>query len=256
VDLRDIARGVGFCGAEGTKDLIKLAFGRVLTKANWHRRRAELAEKSGFKMDSQFPSYRGMGQQVSYVTQDGILGFETLERIETLLSPVLFCLPGRPAVITPIRYKFADPLLGHSKQGTLLPVPTSNLFHDRHFISGPQSFNQLKRGALMFFYESKPPRGKGELVAIARVRRSYLKEIAELESRDLRQSVLSEDTVTDIGRADVKTVTVFDNLFPLPSPVSLDRLQQLGCGRPTDLITTHAISDTQLQTILAEAFKE
>ena len=36
----------------------------------------------------------------------------------------------------------------------------------------------------------------------------------------------------------------------------LERLQQLDCGRPTDLITTRAISDTQLHAILAEAFKE
>jgi hypothetical protein len=53
----------------------------------------------------------------------------------------------------------------------------------------------------------------------------------------------------------MKTVTVFDNVFPLPSPISLDRLQTLGCGRPVDLITTRPISDTQLQAILAEAFK-
>jgi hypothetical protein len=53
----------------------------------------------------------------------------------------------------------------------------------------------------------------------------------------------------------MKTVTVFDNLFPLPQPISLDRLQSLGCGRPTDLITTRPINDTQLQTILAEAFQ-
>jgi GNAT superfamily N-acetyltransferase len=256
VRLRDIARGVGFSGARETSDLSKLACGRVATKANWHRRRAELAAKSGFKMDEQFPSFRGMGQQMPYMTQNGNHGFQTLERIETLLSPVLFCLPGRPAVITPILHKFANPLLGHSKQVSLLPAPTSNLFQDRHFISGPNSFNQLKRGTLMLFYESRPPRGKGELVAIARVRRSYLKESAALESCDLRQSVLSEETVADIGQAEMKTVTVFDNLFSLPSPIPLDRLQQLDCGRPIDLITTRSISDTQLQAILAEAFKE
>jgi hypothetical protein len=197
-----------------------------------------------------------MGQQIPYITQNGDLGYETLERIETLLSPVLFCLPGRPAVITPILHKFAVPLLGHSRQTSMLPAPTSNLFQERHFISGPNSFKQLKRGTLMLFYESKPPRGKGELVAIARVRRSYLREVAALQPSDLRQSVLGKDSVTDIGRADVKTVTVFDNVFPLPSPVPLGRLQQLDCGRPTDLITTRGISDTQLQAILAEAFNE
>lgn len=254
--LREIARAVGFCGAEGTNDLIKLSMGRVVTKGNWQRRRSELAELCGLKMEGPLPRYRRMDQQIAYFTQSGAHGYETLERIETLLSPALFCLPERPAVITPILHAYAKLLLGHSKQVSLLPAPTSNLFHDRHFISGPNAFNQLKRGTLMLFYESKPPRGKGELVAIARVRRSYLKDSAALESNDLTRSVLNEDTVGDIGRAKMKTVTAFDNVFPLPSPIGLDRLQELDCGSPIDLITTRLISDTQLQTILAEAFKE
>lgn len=254
--LRDIARGVGFCDARGTNDLSKLAFGRVATKGNWHRRRSEVADMSGLKLEGQFPQYRRMEQQVPYVTQSGDHGYETLERIETLLSPALFCFPGRPAVITPIRHEYAKLLLGHSPQGSLLPAPASNLFHERHFISGPNAFNQLKRGTLMFFYESNPPRGRGELVAIARVRRSYLKDSAALEIGDLKQSVLDQETVVNIGSAEVKTVTVFDNLFPLARHIPLDRLQQLDCGRPNDLITTRAIGDTQLQEILAEAFRE
>lgn len=256
VFLRDIAKGVGFCNGQGTNDLTKLAFGRVATRGNWNRRRSELAEISELKMDGQFPRYRRIEQQIPYITQNGDYGYETLERIETLLSPALFCFPERPAVITPILHKYAKLLLGHSRQGSLLPAPTSNLFQDRHFISGPQAFNQLKRGTLMLFYESNPPRGKGELVAIARVRRSYLKEIAAFADNDLKQSVLSQETLTDIGRAKMKTVTVFDNMFALPAPISLERLQQLDCGSPIDLITTRAISDTQLQEILAEAFKE
>jgi len=228
----------------------------VATKANWHRRRAELAEISGLKMEQQFPQYRRIEQQVSYVTQGGDHGYETLERIETLLSPALFCLLGRPAVITPIRHEYAQLLLGHSRQGSLLPAPASNLFQDRHFISGPNAFALLKRGTLMFFYESNPPRGRGELVAVARVRRSYLKDGATLGDIDLRQSVLSQETLSDIGSMEMKTVTVFDNLFALPTPINLERLQQLDCGRPIDLITTRSIGDTQLQQILAEAFKE
>lgn len=254
--LRDIARAVGFCDGHGTSDLTKLAFDRVATKGNWSRRRSELAEISGLKMDGQFPLYRRIEQQVPYVTQSGDHGYETLERIETLLSPALFCFPGRPAVITPIQHKYAKLLLGHSLQGSLLPAPASNLFQDRHFISGPNVFNLLKRGTLMFFYESNPPRGKGELVALARVRRSYLKDGAALQDGDFKQSVLSQETLADIGEAEMKTVTVFDNLFSLPVPIALDRLQQLDCGRPTDLITTRAIGDTQLQAILSEAFLE
>jgi GNAT superfamily N-acetyltransferase len=254
--LRDIARGAGFCDGPGTHNLTKLAFGLVATRGNWNRKRSDLAEISGLKMDGHFPQYRRIEQQVAYVTRNGDLGYETLERIETLLSPALFCFPGRPAVITPILYKYAQPLLGHSQQGSLLPAPASNLFRDRHYVSGPNTFNLLTRGTLMLFYESNPPRGKGELVSIARVRRSYLKDSAAVQDSDLKQSVLSQETLADIGRAQMKTITVFDNVFALPKPISLERLQELDCGRPIDLITTRTISDTQLQAILAEAFKE
>ena len=43
--------------------------------------------------------------------------------------------------------------------------------------------------------------------------------------------------------------------YKVPHPIPLDRLQSLGCGRPNDLITTRPINDTQLQAILAEAFR-
>jgi hypothetical protein len=206
-------------------------------------------------MDGNLPSYRRMDQQMSYVTRNDESGYEPLERIETLLAPMLFCLPGRPAVITPIQHAFAKLLLPHSPQKSLLPAPSSNLFQARHFLSDSRAFDRFKRGTLILFYESKHPRSRGELVAIARVRRAYLKETSELGAADLERSVLTPDTVTQIGKSPVKTVTVFDNAFPLSSPIPLDRLQDLDCGRATDLITTHSISDTQLQAILAEGFK-
>jgi hypothetical protein len=158
-------------------------------------------------------------------------------------------------VITPIEYRYAQRLLGHSRQSTLLPESSSNLFSERHFISGRNPYRYLTRGTLVFFYESHPPRGKGEVIAIARVRRSYLKSAQNLETDDFARSVLTSETIDEIGSSDMKTVTVFDNLFPIPHPIPLDRLQSLGCGRPTDLITTRPIDDTQLQTILAEAFR-
>ena len=103
----------------------------------------------------------------------------------------------------------------------------------------------------MFFYES----GKqGELVALARVRQAYLR-LEDASTADLRQSVLTEANLADIGKSETKTVAVFDNLFHLPRGVPLSSLQRIGCGRPNDLITTRPITDTQLQEILMEAFQ-
>jgi GNAT superfamily N-acetyltransferase len=255
VVLREIARGLGFTGRKDTAELNKLCFGRVATKGNWEKLRTELAQ-CGLKMNTQLPAYRRIEQQMPYASAGGYSGYQTLEQIETLLSPALFCLPGRPAVITPIRHVFSNPLLGHSKQQSFLPSSTSQLFEEKHYISGPNAFRNLTRGTLMLFYESSPPRGKGELIAIARVRRSYLKEKIDLNANDLTQSVLNNLTLPQIGSSEIKCITVFDNLFPLPKPIQLSRLRELGCGQPTDLITSNTITDLQLQNILSEAFKE
>jgi hypothetical protein len=85
------------------------------------------------------------------------------------------------------------------------------------------------------------------------VRQAYLRPASELAS-ELGQSVLSESSLAEIGTSDEKTVTVFDNIFHLPNCVPLSSLQRIGCGRPNDLITTHPITDAQLQEILREAF--
>ncbi len=159
VFVHDVARGVGFYGIPGSRDLWKLALGCVATKATWNRCRSELAAISKLKMDGHLPDFRGFDQQIGYITQAGDNGYEPLERIETLLAPTLFCLPGRPAVITPIRHEFATLLLDHSPQGSLLPSPAANLFQERHFLSGYNNFHQLKRGTLILFYESNHPPG-------------------------------------------------------------------------------------------------
>jgi hypothetical protein len=107
---------------------------------------------------------------------------------------------------------------------------------------------------LILFYESTKQKGRGEIVAIARVRQAYLKPNDSLETSDLEQSVLNMNNITSIGKSNMKTVTVFDNIFPLPNPVPLKTLKRIGCGRPNDLITTHPVTNVQLLDILREAF--
>jgi GNAT superfamily N-acetyltransferase len=253
--LREIALGLGFCADRSGSDLVKLSFGSVIFAKNRADCLSSLAAFADLRLGSEWPAFREIDQQVAFIAPNGDRLHQPLEKLETFLSPALFCFPGRPAVITPIEYKYAQPLLRHSKQSTLLPESSSSLFSERHFISGRNPYRVLTRGTLIIFYESNPPRGKGELVAIARVRRSYLKSAQSLEASDYARSVLTSETVDEIGTSQMKTVTVFDCLFPFPYPIPLDRLQSMGCGRPTDLITTHPINDTQLQTILAEAFR-
>lgn len=252
--LRELAFGLGFRGTPGQAQLTKLLCGRVFTRTTWDACRNELSSKGGPKLPGTVPDYRSIDQQVTLSTPDGNQVHVSLDLLETLLSPTLFCLPGRPAIVTPIQRRFSEALLGHSRQAPLLPHGNASTYQERHYLGDPRTLGYFKRGALMLFYESTKHGGRGELVALARVRQAYLKPSSELVA-DLQQSVLSESNLADIGKSETKTIAVFDNIFHLPKSVPLSSLQRIGCGRPNDLITTRSITDSQLQEILREAFQ-
>ena len=106
----------------------------------------------------------------------------------------------------------------------------------------------------MFFYESSRDGGRRQVVALARVREAHLKACDAIDVFDLKQSVLSKASLNDIGKSQMKTVTVFDNIFVLPNPVGLHFLKRIGCGDPNKLITTSRLTDEQMRAILAEGF--
>lgn len=253
ISVREIADGFGFRGAPGLSRLSKVILGRVLTPDAWGVCQQDLVSSGGIKLPTSIPQYRSNDQQLQVLTPDGNQAYISLDALETLLAPALFCLPGRPAVITPVQRRFSEPLLGHSRQESLLPQARVSTYQERHYLSHPRTLAYFKRGTLILFYESTKHGGRGELVAVARVRQAYLKPSNSL-SADLQQSVLSESNLSEIGKSELRTVTVFDNIFHLPKSVPLASLQRIGCGRPNDLISTHPINDAQLQEILREAF--
>lgn len=251
---RELAVGFGFSRSSAQNALSKIILGGVVTKNTWGIYREKLAKKSKLKIPTSIPIYRNSNQHLKILTPDGNQTHVPLEKLETLLSPTLFCLPGRPAVITPVQRTFSEPLLGHSKQGSLLPHASASLFQERHYLSNPRTLKHFRRGTLILFYESTKHKGRGEIVAIARTRQAFLKPSDTFVDSDLTQSVLTATSLTNIGKSKMKTVAIFDNIYPLTNPVPLKTLQRIGCGKPTSLITTQPITDHQLQEILNEAF--
>lgn len=252
--LREVADGLGFRGGPLDRELAKFALGRVLTPGSWRRDCAALCAARGPKLPADAPTFRGIGQQLALTTPTGNRVHTPLDQLETLLSPTLLCLANRPAVITPIKREYAEPLLGHSPQESFLPSRSASLFADRLYVSSRNTFKHFKRGTLILFYESRRNGGGAEIVAIARVVGAYLKARDDLSVSDLQPSVLTTERVADLGKSRMKTITVFDNIFPLPHPVGLSKLKKLGCGASHDLLTTRPITDAQLQAILQEGF--
>ncbi|OLL31831.1 hypothetical protein BTH42_09325 [Burkholderia sp. SRS-W-2-2016] len=252
--VREIAATLGFGGLEGQSSLTKLALGGIVTVSNWARRMDEVFLVSRTRLPDTPPTYRSVDQQLRFVRPDGNVGHISLMTLETSLSPALFCLPGRPAVVTPIQRGYAEHLLAHSAQKSLLPHARARLYEERHYFSSPNTLKRFERGNLILFYESGKNQGQGAIVAIARVQHAYLKSQEAMENADLDPSVLDPAGLEAIGQSLVKTVTAFDNIVHFERPVPRSTLQRLGCGRPTDLLTTRAINDTQLQGILSEGF--
>jgi len=252
--VRELAIELGFRGTPNQLCLTKLVLGAVLTPGTWSINQKKLAESNAIKLPLSAPAYSVVNQQIEVFTPNGNKTYITLDLLETLLSPTLLCLHGRPAVITPVQKSYSVPLLDCSPQTSLLPLSSASLFRERHYISGKHTLKHFKKGTLILFYESTKGGGRAELVAIARVRQAYHKSVDSISSSDLEQSVLTTGNLANIGNSAIKTVTVFDNIFLFPSPVPMETLKTLGCGRPNDLITTNPISATQLQAILNEGF--
>jgi GNAT superfamily N-acetyltransferase len=254
--LREVAFSLGFRAAHSHSPLAKVIAGCVLTSSTWKALRSGIARGCDLKLPEVPPRFVSASQTIELYSPDGNRRYLPLDLLETLLSPVLFCLPGRPAVISPIERRFAEPLLGHSRQASLLPAHSASLYAARHYLCDPRSLKHLQRGALMLFYESSRGGGQQAIVAVARIVESYLRRRDALQLSDLQSSVLRPDTLDQIGQADIKAVSVIDNIFPLRKSVPLAKLQLLGCGNANQLITTHPVTDDQLNNILLEGFSD
>ena len=249
--IREEASRLGFTGTNDNQSLAKVILNRIVTEANWDSCRAKLLASAHIELPESMPSFRTCEQQLQLKREDGNRTFVSLMKLEALLSPALFCLPGRPALISPVRRKFSAQLLAHLPQKSLLPQARASLFQAKHYLSDPRTLKHFKRGHLLLFYESTRERGMGAIIAIARILHAYLTAKDAIDQADLDPSVLDADVLNTIGRSPIKTVTVFDNVMLFPQPVPLSILRQIGCGEANSLISTQRINAEQLRTILA-----
>ena len=256
VVVREVAAALGFASSIDSKDeLQKVALNGIVTADNWYAYRDALMAVSNVRLPDQAPAFRSVDQQLEIHGADGNRVHLTLLTLESHLSPALLCLPGRAATLTPLRREYAEHLLSHLPQSSLLPSARAQLFRQRHFINGAQARSAFSRGGLIAFYESGKGSGFGAVVAVARVVHSYQREETALNGEDYKPSVLDPEQLSSIGKSRIRTVTIFDNLHILPRPVSLSVLKRLGCGTANQLITSRRLTDDQIQGILLEGLK-
>ncbi len=253
VVARELAIGLGFAGDESGAALSKLVLNRIVTPNNWKETVSELSALAELRLPNICPDFNNIDQQLEVICPDGNRRYVRLQELESGLSPALFCLAGRPAVITPIQRGFAELLLEHLPQGSLLPRARATQYSERHYLSAEKTIKFFKRGTIILFYESSRHGGSMAIIAIARVQKAYLKPEGAITRADFDPSVLNSETLSSIGCSKSKTVTVFDNLMFFPKPVPLSYLKEIGCGSPNQLISTRPITSEQFNHVLNRA---
>lgn len=252
--VREVALEVGFTGTDQTQELNKVSLHNVLLSRNWSALRAKLQAVSEIALPSSMPVFREVDQYVELTRPDGKRTQVTAFALETLLSPALICMPGRRGVLVPIQRDYAEHLLDHLGQMQLLPRAKALLYQQRRYLSSPRTLKAFERGSLMFFYESTRRKGLKAVVAVARVTNAYLSAEGAVDKGDLDRSALEAGDLAAIGKSEIKTVVVFDNLVKLHRPVPLERLKKFGCGEATQLLTSRPLTSEQIESILLEGF--
>lgn len=249
--LREEAGMLGFVATPGsTNDLQKIVVKMHLTARNWSSGREMLACMGKVGLPAEPPAFRHIDQQVPIVRPDGQRALVSWLKLESLLAPLLLCLPSRRGVMVPIRKEFEEHLLADSPQESLLPQGKAQLAPLRHYLSDKKTLKNFSRGDLLFFYEPLRNKGAGAVIAVGRVLRAYLREESAMQMSDLAPSVLNGDQLSSIGSSRIKTITVFDNVLRLRRPVPLPMLRSLRCGEAHQLISSQRLSSEQVQAIL------
>jgi predicted RNA-binding protein with PUA-like domain len=252
--LREVAATFGYVASPSTPtDLQKITFNGRLTVRNWTTGCSALAKEGRLVLPDDPPAFRHVDQQISILRQDGQRVLVSLFKLESLLAPMLLCLPGRTGVMVPIRKEYVEHLFNDSPQGTFLPRGKAQLAPIRHYFSDRRSLKKFSRGDLIFFYETAKNSGAAAVIAVGRVLNAYLRDDSQLIASDLAPSVFDRTQLTSLGVSKTKTITVFDNVMRLARPVTLDALRSMQCGEAHQLITSQRLSSEQVQSILEKS---
>ena len=244
---RRIALSQGFQQQAGNiAALAKIALGQPITERTWDRTRLSVERLAGLKLQLKCPTYDNPKVQITTLggdkTQVGL--FE----LETLLSPTLFALPKREAVVVPINRSFAADLLGTDLQYSFLEVPEAHFLSRRTYFNTTRATRSMIRGAAIAFYKSSRGGGRGAIVAIGRIVDVISIPVSNAPEA-LRRGAVVEDLGT-LTKSKRVLATTFDNLVAFRKPVTLRKLRQIGCVTKANFVSATPISAIHLTAIV------
>lgn len=247
ISTKEAAYGYGFRG-EASGVLRKLVAKKIVVPNEWQEFRNAIEADERLKLPALMPKWSRYVEPLSIEGADGERRFLSFRELENLLSPVIFALEGRPGLVVPIQRRYSERLLGSNRQLTFGPKLQAELSRQRVYLGDPKTQRSYVKGGLVFFYESGL-NAANAIVAVARVVDVFLIRRDESSLESLSKSVLTPETLSEIGNSKNKAACIFDNLLWLQRPVSIGFLRSIGIenGR---LITALSLSDTQIRNIL------
>ena len=238
----------GFLPTDDADRLIKAAIGRPVTEANWISAVRQLRQKSSIRLPSRLPNNDAPNGAVRIGAADGKELTVSLDVLEDALAPTLIIWPGREGVIVPIECKYADDLLGTGNQLPLLGKPQAALLARRTYFNTRRASKLMRPGKPILFYESRRSKGRGAVIASARIVDTTVLS-KEQVSKDLYRRAVIHDLSALSSSPDV-LATTFDTLMVLPNPVTLTELRDLGVVGPANLQTATAVAHAPLSKII------
>jgi len=244
---RRIAFNLGFQQQAGNvATLAKIALGQPVTSKTWDKARLSIERLAGLKLHAACPTYDRPKAQITTATGDNIeVG---LFELETLLSPTLFVLPKRKAVVVPITRSFAADLLGTDIQYSFLEVPEAHFLSRRTYFNTTRATRSMIRGSAIVFYESSRGGGRGAVVAAGRI-----VDVTSIPVNSAPESLRRGAVVDDLGtitKSERILATTFDNLVVFRKPVPLTKLRQIGCVTRANFVSATPISAKHLTAVV------
>lgn len=244
---RRIALSQGFQKSSAEPStLAKIALGHAITRTTWGKARLAIERLAGLKLPRNCPRYDKLNIDVE--VSNGQRASSNLFDLETLFSPTIFALAGRPAVIVPITRVFASDLLGTDDQFSLLELPEAQFISRRTYFNATRAMRAMIRGAAIAFYESSKKSGRGAIVAVGRIVDVTSVTVGSVPERLQRGAVVENPKM--LTKSSKVLATTFDNLIVLRTPVTLARLREIGCTNKANFVSATPISPKHLQEIL------
>jgi hypothetical protein len=250
---RRVAIGQGFQHQSGNPAVLtKIALGQPITDKSWDKARLSIERLAGLKLQRRCPTYATRDVQVD--TPSGKKIKVELFELETLLSPTLFALPKRKAVVVPITRSFAADLLGTDEQYSFLDVPEAQFLSRRTYFNTIRAARAMIRGAAIAFYESSRGGGRGAIVATGRI-----VHVTSIPVSGVPEALQRGAVVDDPGAltsSDRVLATTFDNLVALRRPVGIKVLRQIGCVTGANFVSATPISAAHLKAIVDAGYSD